>query len=126
MATLNSFTELHCWQACQEVKLFIMQICKKFPKEEKFDLVDNVRRAARSTTRNLAEGFGKHTHKENIHFVRISRGSQYEVLDDIITAKMEGYITEQEFQIGEEKILTSIKLTNGYIRYLESKIKKKK
>ena len=67
-----------------------------------------MRRAARSTTRNIAEGFGRHHDKENIQFVRISKGSLTEVLDDAITAKLEGYISEEEFQFGKEKITTAL------------------
>ncbi len=52
MARLDSFTELECWKACQEVKIFVLEIVRKFPAQEKFDLIDNMRRAARSSTRN--------------------------------------------------------------------------
>jgi len=88
MASLKNFTELNCWQACQELKAFVLSITRKFPKHKKYDLVDNMRRAVRSSTRNIAEGFGRHTYKDNVHFVRMSRGSIYEVLDDFLTADL--------------------------------------
>jgi four helix bundle protein len=50
--SFKSFEELECWKACREVRLFIMQLIKKFPKDEKFALVDDMKRAARSTTHN--------------------------------------------------------------------------
>ena len=91
----------------------------KLPKDEKYDLIDNIRRAARSTTRNIAEGYGRHNHQENQQFCRISRGSLYEVLDDLITAQDDDYIDKEEFQKGEELITQALKLLNGYIRYIE-------
>ena len=125
MPTLTSFEDLKCWKACQEVKLWVKKITKTFPSFEKFDMIDNMRRAARSTTRNIAEGFGRHHDKENIQFVRISKGSMTEVLDDAITAKLEEYISEEEFEIGKEKITIALQLINGYLRYLNKRITKK-
>ena len=63
---LSSFEELECWKACRIVKDEITLIIKTFPDSEKYDMVDNMKRAARSTTRNIAEGFGRHHHKENL------------------------------------------------------------
>ena len=118
MATLTSFEELDCWKACREVVRWVMMITKTFPKHEQFDLADNMRRAARSSTRNIAEGFGRHHHKENIQHCRIARGSLYEVIDDAITAKEENYLNGESYQNGREIINKAIALLNGYINYL--------
>jgi len=57
--SLRSFEDLECWKACRSVRRFITELVKKYPKEEKYALVDDMKRAARSTTHNLAEGFGR-------------------------------------------------------------------
>lgn len=57
--SFKSFEDLECWKACTEVRRFITQLVKKYPKEERFALVDDMKRAARSTTHNIAEGFGR-------------------------------------------------------------------
>jgi four helix bundle protein len=57
--SFKSFEDLECWKACTEVRRFIYQIIKKYPPDEKFGLVDDMKRAARSTTHNIAEGFGR-------------------------------------------------------------------
>ena len=75
--SFKSFEELECWQACREVRKFISNLVKAYPKEEKFALVDDMKRAARSTTHNIAEGFGRFHFQENIQFCRQSRGSLY-------------------------------------------------
>ena len=51
--SFKTFEDLECWLACTEVRRFITNLVKKFPKEEKFALVDDMKRAARSTTHNL-------------------------------------------------------------------------
>ena len=48
----KSFEELNCWKACTEVRRFITELLKGYPKEEKFALVDDMKRAARSATHN--------------------------------------------------------------------------
>ncbi len=118
---LESLKDLKCWQACRDVRIFIMHIANRFPKDEMYDLTSNIRRAARSTTRNIAEGHGRFHYQENIQFCRISRGSLLEIVDDLDTAKLEGYISEEETQNGEKLIATAVQLVNGYIRYLQQR-----
>ena len=116
--SLKTFEDLQCWQACREVRIFITDLVKTYPKEEKYSLVDNMKRAARSTTQNIAEGFGRFHYRENMQFCRISRGSLFELTDDLITSFDEGYINEDNYQKGGEKISNALALSNGYIRYL--------
>lgn len=66
MASYTSFEELDCWQKCRSVKVWVDNFLKaKIPRRD-FDMQQNLRRAARSTTRNIADGFGRYHHKENI------------------------------------------------------------
>ena len=64
---------------------------KKLPKEEKFCLDSQMRRAAISMTNNVSEGHGRWHFKENIQFCRISRGSVEEILDDLNICIDENY-----------------------------------
>jgi four helix bundle protein len=96
----------------------VSELVKKYPKEEKFALVDDMKRAARSTTHNLAEGFGRFHYQENVQFCRISRGSLYELIDQFITSKDDGYITSEEYEKGRSLISKALPLLNGYISYL--------
>ena len=117
----KSFEDLQCWQACREVLVFITELVKSYPKEEQYSLVDNMKRAARSTTQNIAEGFGRFHYKENIQFCRISRGSLFELTDDLITSIDEGFISKEDYKLGRNKIANALALLNGYIKYLNSK-----
>ncbi len=116
---LKSFEELECWRACRTVRNEVRVILKKMPNEEKYALTDNMHRASRSITENIAEGFGRYGYQENIQFCRISRGSLYELIDQYITLNDEDYITEEEYQKGRSLINAAINLLNGYINYLK-------
>jgi four helix bundle protein len=56
---------------------------KKLPTEEKYNVISQMRRAALSVTNNIAEGHGRYHFQENIQFLRQSRGSLDELLDDL-------------------------------------------
>jgi four helix bundle protein len=116
--SFKSFEELECWKACREVRRFITTLVKGFPKEERFALIDDMKRAARSTTQNIAEGFGRFHYQENIQFCRHSRGSLHELVDQLITSKDEGLIQDQEYEKGRELISRALTILNGYINYL--------
>ncbi len=78
----------------------------------------NLRRASRSITRNIAEGFGRFHYKENIQFCRISRGSLFEIKEDLNICLDEGNIHRDRIHQGQELIGNAIKSINGYISYL--------
>ena len=120
--SFKSFEELDCWKACREVRRFIYKLVKKFPREELYGLVQDMRRAARSTTHNIAEGFGRFYYQENIQFCRHSRGSLHELIDQLITSLDEGCIAPEEYEKGRSLIAKALALLlNGYINYLSSK-----
>jgi len=116
--SFKSFEELDCWKACTEVRRFITALLRKYPTDEKFGLVDDMKRAARSTTHNIAEGFGRFHYQENIQFCRQSRGSLCELIDQLITSKDEVFIEDIDYKKGRELISKAIALLNGYIAYL--------
>ncbi len=118
-SSYRSFKDLDCWNACVEVRRWVSSITKRFPKEERYDLVSQMNRAARSTTANIAEGYGRFHYQENIQFCRTSRGSLYELIDYLSVAVEEEYISPSESDEGEELIRTGIAIINGYIKYLQ-------
>lgn len=118
MEQFRSFEDLECWKACTDFRRFIRILTKKLPAEEKFELVSQMKRASRSITNNIAEGYGRFHFKENAQFSRQSRGSLYELKDDLIIALDEKYITNEEYQEGIQKFEKCDLLLNGYINYL--------
>lgn len=88
------------------------------PPEEKYELASQMKRASRSITNNIAEGYGRFHYKENTQFSRQSRGSLYELKDDLIIALDEEYITIEEYNEGIMKFEKCVLLLNGYINYL--------
>jgi four helix bundle protein len=117
--SIKSFQDLEVWQAARELKSFLRALTKKFPDSEKYRLVDQIIRAKRSVTANIAEGFGRYYFQENIQFCRTARGSLSELLDHMITSLDNLYISEEEFADVNNRIKKCMRLLNGYIRSLK-------
>jgi four helix bundle protein len=123
---LRTFEDLECWKACRDLRRFAAMIAKKLPREEEYRLKDQILRAARSSTANIAEGYGRFHYQENIQYCRNARGSVYEVLDHFITGNDEELLTAEMLIECRLKVEKSVSLLNGYIRYLETKKQKEK
>ncbi len=115
----SNFEDLEVWKQGRDLRKEISVLSKKFPIEEKYKLTDQIIRASRSVTANIAEGHGRFHYQENTQFCRHSRGSLSEVLDHLICAFDENYITENELKSFRNKVETCMKLLNGYITYLQ-------
>ena len=90
-------------------------------KEEKFRLTDQMIRASRSVTANIAEGHGRYHYQENIQFCRQARGSLFELIDHLYVALDEEHIDNNDFNNYKSYIDEVIRLLNGYIKYLETR-----
>ena len=120
MGSLRTFEDLECWQACRKVRLFVAkELLPLLPPDEKYRLADQILRAARSATANIAEGFGRFHFLDNAKFCSNARGSAWEVLDHLITAFDEGLIEKPLYQEGRILIDKALMLLNGYIGYLQ-------
>lgn len=118
MSEIKSFEDLSCWQKARDLRNVVKDLISTFPVYEKYELVSQMRRASRSVTHNIAEGFGRFHFQENIQFCRISRGSLHELLDQFITALDEGYISEEAYKNFKKQVNTCLAILNGYINYL--------
>ncbi len=118
----QTFEDLHVYQLAREFRKDMYRLAKRLPPEEKFGLVSQVRRAALSLTNNIAEGHGRFHFLDQIKFMFQSRGSLEELLDDLNTCQDEEYVPSSELEILRDKGWAVHRLTNGYIRFLRSRL----
>lgn len=119
---IQSFTDLVAWQESHKLVLIIYEITKKFPKEEMFGLIMQLRRAAVSITSNIAEGFSRQSYKDKPHFYSMALGSLTELQNQILVAKDVKYITSDEFKTVADQTIMASKLINGLIKSSKSLI----
>lgn len=93
-----SFEDLEAYKVARLLVRDVYLLQSKFPMEERFALGDQVRRSITSVTSNIAEGSGRNSYKEKIHFIEIAFGSMTESFSQLQNAQDIGYITQQEVE----------------------------
>lgn len=119
MGRIDRFEDLDCWKACRELRVYVARsIVPSLPDRERYRLVDQLMRAARSTIANIAEGFGRRHYLDNAKFIHNSLGSQHECFDHLIVGHDEGMISDEQLADFRAIFEKSVALSNGYASYL--------
>jgi four helix bundle protein len=118
----QSFETLKVWQKSHQLMLDVhKRLIPSLPKEEKFGLVDQVRRSSKSIGANIAEGAGRYYFMDNVRFCYMARGSLDETLNHILTAKDLGYCDQELYEELRAQIEETRRLLNGYVSWLKTK-----
>ncbi|MDP4000636.1 MAG: four helix bundle protein [bacterium] len=118
---ISAFTDLIVWQESHKLVLAIYQVTKKFPREEMFGLVSQMRRSAVSITSNLCEGFARKTAKEKIQFYYIAIGSLSELKNQLIISKDLRYLDYEVFEKLSFHTVSVHKLFNAFVKSAKNK-----
>jgi len=108
-----SFEKLKVWQEAKKLVVDVYNLLDDFPKFEKYALCDQIRRAIVSVPSNIAEGSGRKSLKEQIHFLEISYGSLMETYNQLLIAIDLNYITEESVEAIKPTIDGVAKMING-------------
>jgi four helix bundle protein len=91
---MRDFKKLVVWEKSHKLTLAAYRATSQFPKEELFGLTSQIRRAAASIPANIAEGCGRNSEKEFIHFLHLATGSGNELEYHFLLARDLGYISD--------------------------------
>ncbi|MDE6753337.1 MAG: four helix bundle protein [Muribaculaceae bacterium] len=120
-----TFEKLEAWQKARVLVKWVYGLIMKFPPTEKFGLSSQLGRAIVSVPSNIAEGSGRPSLKERIHFFEIAYGSLMESLTQLIIASDLGFISEHEVEEGRVKIIEVARLISGLRKSLLKRIDSK-
>ncbi|MEQ9230187.1 MAG: four helix bundle protein [Cyclobacteriaceae bacterium] len=98
MEKTKKFEDLIVWQKSHQLVLNVYRLTKKYPKEEIYNLVSQMRRSASSIPTNIAEGYRKRGIRDKANYLNISEGSIDELKYQLILSKDLEYISQDEFQ----------------------------
>jgi len=118
MDRVKSVEEHEEFKNGHNLTLNIYKISKKFPAEEKFSLIQQMRRAAASICTNLMEGSHRLGRKEFRQFVGIAKGSAGELKYHLLLAKDLGYLPEEQFVVLRSEAEKISKMLNGLAKSL--------
>jgi len=116
---LRSYKDLKVWQKSYNLCLDIYKLSRGFPKEERYALTSQVRRAAVSIISNIAEGYGRKTTPDYIRSLYIAYGSNCELETQILLAGDLGYIERERLNDIQETIGEVERMLKALIKSLE-------
>lgn len=116
------YKELDIWKKTRILANDVYTLTKKFPREEMFSLTNQIKRCVVSVPSNIAEGIGRNTTKDTIHFLFIARGSLFELETQLLLSYDQRYLNETELNEVLSKLVDCKKLINGLINYYQKLI----
>jgi four helix bundle protein len=118
MNDIKTYKDLLIWQKGILLVKIIYTNLGSFPKDEIFGLQSQIKRAAVSIPSNIAEGWGRSSTVSYSHFLKIARGSLYELETQIIIAKELNFISQLNFNEITQIITEESKMLNAFIKSL--------
>lgn len=94
---MRNYTDLRVWVDAHQLTLAIYRVTQLFPKEERFGLISQIRRACSSIPANLAEGCGRRSDGEMARFVQISMGSGAELSYHLLLSRDLELLSDQQY-----------------------------
>jgi four helix bundle protein len=113
---ITDFYDLDAWKESHKLVLMVYKLFVSFPKEEKYAIVDQLRRAVTSISANIAEGFGRFSYKDRNHFNYQARGSAKEVQNFLLISRDLRIIEEDGFKDVWKQVKKTEMIINGLIR----------
>jgi four helix bundle protein len=128
---IYSFEKLEVYQEALDFSIKIRAVVKRFPKDERFELISQLRRAVDSISSNIAEGSGRATNLDQANFTNMSYSSALECIKHLTLAHRLEYIAKDEYIQFRLKMDSMINKLNALYRFqlnndrtLKRKVKK--
>ncbi len=118
MAKIECFEDLIVWREAQRCAVNIYKITDGFPTHELYGIVSQIRRSAASISANIAEGFGRRSPNDKLHFCTIAYGSLLETKNFLYLSERLDYLTKERLIELLDQGTELQKLINAYKRPL--------
>ena len=112
----KTFEDLEVWQKSRQLTLDIYQLTKKFPTDERYGLISQMRRASISVSSNIAEGFARQQTRDKERFYVMASASLSELLSQLIVSEDLKYITQEELTNSKVLLTETRKYLLAFIR----------
>jgi four helix bundle protein len=120
--SIRHFKDLTTWQVSHQLVLSVYRATSTLPGIEKYGLISQMNRSALSITSNIAEGFGRESYKEKVHFYVTARGSLHELENQIILAHDLRYLPGAAHECITESVTSAHKLLNALIKKTKERV----
>ena len=118
---LKNYRELKVWQKSYRLCLDLYRITKEFPKEERYGLTSQIRRAAVSIPSNIAEGYGRKTTADYVRFLYVAYGSICELETQLLLSGDLKYVNQEILKALKDDTEEVERMLKALIKSLENK-----
>ena len=120
---MKNFKDIKVWKKAHDLTLKVYKVTELFPKDERYGLTSQIRRAVSSIPTNIAEGCGKSTDSDFARFLDVSFGSASELEYQILLVKDLGYIDEEIYSELLPELIEIKKMLSKFIKSVRSSSK---
>lgn len=120
---MRPYENLEVWKKSIELTVDVYRITESFPKDEKFGLTSQIRRASVSIAANIAEGAARRSDKEFLQFLSIAQGSTSEVETEFLIAFRLGYVSSDHYEPLTRNLDEIGRLITGLCSHLKARQK---
>ena len=115
------YRKLQVYHKAMTLVTTVYKLSSAFPQSERYALSDQIQRAVFSVPSNIAEGMGRFSNKERIHFLSIANGSLMEVMCQLEAAQLLNYISQEEYCKQEQFISEITRMLVSLKKHFEEK-----
>lgn len=119
---IKDFRTLKVWQKANALEQKIAELVKDFPNYEQYRLTDQIIRSSRSIGANICEGNTQLFIKKEIYHANVALGSVGETRNHLLTAYQNKYISKEQYDVLDEKLVEITKMLYGYIKKLKTEL----
>jgi len=119
-APIRGYQDLIAWQKAFQLGIGIYQVVLSLPDHERFGLISQLRRAAVSVASNIAEGYGRHGRADYLRFLKMARGSIYELDTQLLFAVELKYFSPDQHKPVKSQLDEAERVLAGLIRGVEN------
>ena len=109
---------LKIYQMAEALEIELHKLTQKFPDDEKFRSVDQIRRSSASVANNISEGYARHTFKEKVRYLYIAKGEAEETKRNILKSAKKEFLPEVIARNIAIKYTDLLKAISGYIKFI--------
>jgi len=118
---MHNLSELKIWNKAIDLGVEVYKVISKFPADERFGLSSQIKRAAVSISANIAEGAGRNSNNEFVHFLGIANGSAYELLSHLVISNKLELIKETDLKLLTGQLEEIQKMNYSFQKLLKEK-----
>ncbi len=118
---MRSHNNLDAWKKSIDFVVEIYKVTDRFPRDERFGLTSQIRRASVSIAANIAEGAGRKSDKEFLQFLSHAQGSASEVETELLIAYRLGFVIGKEYEMLFESLDNIGRMITGLSNHLKRK-----